>query len=528
MRVVAAASLFVADPPEAFARRLRETLTRTVRRRGRGGLSRPEEVCLVEVVRGGVVVPRGAVGLVTSTAADLGIEVSWVSGVSRPEGAPCRIDDLGVTLRPYQREAVEACHRLVQCLVDLPCGGGKTTIGAAAIVSLGVPALVMVPSRDLVDQWVDRLRATGAADVRPRGRRGSRPLGPGSVMVAIPSAFEDAGALGSVGVLVVDECHRAPARTWAEVVARCPARYRWGLTATPERSDGLGWTLPHLFGRVVVPATSDELIRDGYLQRPTIVPVSTGWAPDPAVHYPIPLRCPACGRRVSAMPASVDLGEVVCAGRVPSPDPGRGAQRCGRGYTRGDVDPDPEDDRRPIAYSAALSDLAGDPARLELAARIARACVGAGRCVMVLLPTVRAVEAVEGALCRQGVAAAALTGREPKGARREVVAAVRAGKVRALIATRVADEGLDLPDLDAMVLAEPGRARGRALQRAGRAARPGGAPPLVFDLVDGGDEFHRQWRSRRAGYAAEYGVECLGAPDPVSAEEAIAFLRPGG
>jgi superfamily II DNA or RNA helicase len=43
----------------------------------------------------------------------------------------------------------------------------------------------------------------------------------------------------SVGILVTDECHRVSAPLWSTVVPKFPARYRWGLSATPERQDKL-------------------------------------------------------------------------------------------------------------------------------------------------------------------------------------------------------------------------------------------------------------------------------------------------
>lgn len=60
------------------------------------------------------------------------------------------------------------------------------------------------------------------------------------------------------------------------------------------------------------------------------------------------------------------------------------------------------------------------------------------------------------------------------------------GSIRVLIATSLADEGLDLPILDTVVLATPSGSATRTEQRMGRACRPlsGKLEPLVVDIVD--------------------------------------------
>ena len=70
--------------------------------------------------------------------------------------------------------------------------------------------------------------------------------------------------------------------------------------------------------------------------------------------------------------------------------------------------------------------------------------------------------------------------------RTELLGAARAGTVPVLVATTLADEGLDLPALSRVFLAYPGRARGRTLQRLGRLMRthPGKEDAVLYDFVD--------------------------------------------
>jgi len=80
-----------------------------------------------------------------------------------------------------------------------------------------------------------------------------------------------------------------------------------------------------------------------------------------------------------------------------------------------------------------------------------------------------------------------------------------------LVATKLADEGLDVRALDCLITA-PGRASAPTTQRAGRVMRPEGRAPIVFDPVDGGP-FRRAWSARARAYRSELGVTPEGSVD---------------
>ena len=60
------------------------------------------------------------------------------------------------------------------------------------------------------------------------------------------------------------------------------------------------------------------------------------------------------------------------------------------------------------------------------------------------------------------------------------------GELKVIIATSVADEGLDLPNLSAVFFTFPSSALARILQRSGRVMRPvpGKPEPIIFDYID--------------------------------------------
>jgi superfamily II DNA or RNA helicase len=66
-----------------------------------------------------------------------------------------------------------------------------------------------------------------------------------------------------IGHLVVDECHRAPARTFTEAVTAFDCKYMLGLSATPWRRDGLSKLIYWYLGRKVFEIDRQELTDPG-------------------------------------------------------------------------------------------------------------------------------------------------------------------------------------------------------------------------------------------------------------------------
>ena len=164
-----------------------------------------------------------------------------------------------------------------------------------------------------------------------------------------------------------------------------------------------------------------------------------------------------------------------------------------------------------------------DGSRQHLLATLAREAVGTGRRVLVLVGRKAGLEDLAGKTGQGGVRVAAVSSKTS--ARDERIGDLRAGRLDVLIATSLADEGLDVPELDCVVLGQPGKDPGKARQRSGRTTRPQGKPAVVFDVVDRGDTMSRHWSARKKAYLEEYGERCLGAQRPVTVDEAVAIMR---
>ncbi len=406
-----------------------------------------ETVCFVEQRGSELRLPRGAIQLLRRAAAQDGLIVGCDDARVLPA---VRLEvTRELPLRDYQQAAVDKLAKVTQGTVVIPCGGGKTRVGMGAIARLRTPTLILVHTLDLAEQWLGELRDKLGVEAGLIGD-GEERLAP--VTVAVIQAlvrWEPAkldAFLGGFGLLILDEAHHVAASTFHSVVDRCPARYRLGLTATPEREDGLTALLEVFLGAPLVVISHEALVAAGVLTVPEIRSVETDFT------YP---------------------------------------------YTGA------ED------YAPMLAAVASDGTRNRLIVDAVVAEARAGHVCLVLSGRIDHCGRLAEAIAAQGVSAAVLTGEVKRERRKALLDEARAGTLSVLVATSLADEGLDLPRLSRVFLAYPGRARGRTVQRLGRLMRPHAEKQdaALFDFVDRKVPIlRRHHQERRKLYAEVLGV----------------------
>lgn len=162
-------------------------------------------------------------------------------------------------LREYQNEALVAWQDSDRRgVIELPTGSGKTVIGIGAIEGCETPTLVVVPTIDLLDQWVTELEHVFDC---PIGRLGGGTQQVESVTVSTyDSAYLRADELGDqFGLVIFDEVHHLGGEGYREIARLLAAPARLGLTATFERADGAHERLRELVGDVVYQLDPDDL-----------------------------------------------------------------------------------------------------------------------------------------------------------------------------------------------------------------------------------------------------------------------------
>ncbi len=161
---------------------------------------------------------------------------------------------------PHQQEALDAWrHAGRMGVVVLPTAAGKTYLAQLAMQATQRSTLVMVPTLDLMHQWYAHLTAA-FPDVEVGllggGSRDRTPI----LVSTYDSAAINAETLGNqYALLVFDECHHLPSDFNRVIAEFAIAPYRLGLTATPERTDGKHEDLNTLIGAEVYRKTAEEL-----------------------------------------------------------------------------------------------------------------------------------------------------------------------------------------------------------------------------------------------------------------------------
>lgn len=345
--------------------------------------------------------------------------------------------------RHGQIAALEAMIRYHQGQVIAPPGNGKTEIALAFCASAKTPSLVVVHTKDLFTQWMDRAKVSvpGASLGEIRGSV----CQVGHITIAMAQTLKryvGAGRKfwGQWGCVIVDEAHHGAAETWEWILNSSPAYYRFGMTATDKRADGRHPLVKFNIGPVIYRMKFESQVPI------EIQPVRTGFG----------------------------LHEVVYRG--------------------------------PFDWHRLLRTLSADPERNRMIAELASKEIEAGHSVLILSRQIKHLEAIHEALTETLTPSASIglvTGRMGLDWRHKAIQELRDGKLGCILATQLADEGLDVPRLDRVFLTFPGKAEGRIVQQVGRAIRkaPDKEDALIYDFVDDlVPPLLRQYGERRDAY----------------------------
>jgi superfamily II DNA or RNA helicase len=193
-------------------------------------------------------------------------------------------------LKPFQEEAVDGMLRKDFGTLAAPTGSGKTVMALAMIAARSQPTLVIVHTKELVNQWIERISSflsIPAAEIGIIGD-GKKTIGEYITVGIVNSVYTMADAIKEqIGFLVVDECHHAPSRTFTEAVSAFDCRYMLGLSATPYRRDGLSKLIYWYLGDCHHKIEQGDLIKSGDILRVDIITRETNFIPaaDPVEEY---------------------------------------------------------------------------------------------------------------------------------------------------------------------------------------------------------------------------------------------------
>ena len=209
----------------------------TKRRIGKSVYNVQKYFRLIDESEGNVLLPRGFLGRLRVFLNDRGIAHTMRADRPNYSRTPFKSS---IELTPAQRAAVESALAADQGVIVAPAGSGKTVMGLELIARRGVPALILVHRKQIMDQWIERIQSFLGIDPAHIGAfSGTKKKVGREVTVALLQSLGRKSDLSELqnqfGIVIVDECHHIPASTFREVVSQLNPHYLYGLTATPHR-----------------------------------------------------------------------------------------------------------------------------------------------------------------------------------------------------------------------------------------------------------------------------------------------------
>jgi DNA excision repair protein ERCC-3 len=350
-------------------------------------------------------------------------------------------DDL--ELRDYQKEWVNHFSERKSGVFVGPAGSGKTVAAIAAMADIGDETLIIVPTRELAQQWKHELMEK--TNLTPYdigqyhgGEKKIRPVTVATYDTAAMSRHRELFNERGWGLVVADECHHAVASTWKRF-RDIQSKARLGLSATPIRESGDAKQIYSLIGP---PVGTDwgSLFSEGWVAKPTVDIRMIPWASD---------------------------------------------QHRER-YKRA------KGSRKPI-------EAAKNPTKIAAARHLLDKHNSEKTLIF--------VDWIEqGKQLAEELDIPFIYGETTHENRQHRYQQFRDGALGALIISRIGDEGIDLPDAGVAILASTrGASRAQTGQRAGRTMRPFGNSQVYVLLTKGSGE--EEWGRESTQYLAEKGIE---------------------
>ncbi|MFG1519665.1 MAG: DEAD/DEAH box helicase family protein [Thermoplasmataceae archaeon] len=372
-------------------------------------------------------------------------------------------------LRPYQREAIRRwTENQYNGIIVLPTAAGKTHIGIDAISRLSTSTLVIAPTIELIMQWRRILSKAFGIEIGQIGG-GEKNIQPITVCT-YDSAYLMAESLGNrFRFLLVDEVHHLASEQYIQIAKIFASPYRMGLTATLERVDKLHENLSEVMGGKVMEMGYEEL--SDYLANYSIVRIPVDLTPEEEVEYDESrsLFLNYLRKHRMAMRGPWDFERFILSSWNPE---GREALLAWRRS-------------REIAFSARAKI---DYVRYVLSRH-------SGEKTLIFSEDTETAYMIS-----REFLIPAITYLTPARERKRYLDLFRSGEILALAASRVLDEGVDVPDASvAIVLSGSGSAR-QFRQRLGRILRPAsGKKSMLYEILAAGTSEYGTSRRRRHG-----------------------------
>lgn len=227
-------------------------------------------------IDGYIRIPRGLRDDLVTSCQKAGIDYEIAD--HREKGRPIRVSFRG-DLRTQQDLAAHKLLAYDHGVLSAATAFGKTVVCSYLISERKVNTLILLQSKELLEQWIDELNKFLEIDEEPpiyrtktgREKRRSSVIGTlhgskntltGIIDVAMVGSVYSKGKfnelINSYGMVLMDECHHCGSETSVAVMQKVNARYVYGVSATPKRSDNLEKIIYMLIGPIRHSYTAKE------------------------------------------------------------------------------------------------------------------------------------------------------------------------------------------------------------------------------------------------------------------------------
>lgn len=364
----------------------------------------------------------------------------------------------GIKLYDYQENAVKEALMARNGIIVMPCGSGKTQTALELVNRIGGRCLWLTHTQDLLNQSKTRAEACFNLPYAEYGTITGGKVNIGKITFATVQTMckLDLNQYRYVfDIIIVDECHKcvgSPTHVmqFYKVLSSLSCRYKFGLTATPRRADGLEKSMFALLGDIIIEISKDV---------------------------------------VSKMTCPVEV-KFIDTGYMPNLD----VVLAGDGT---------------INYASLTDDLTHNKERFNVVLNVINTLKGA---TIVLANRVEFLERLNKEYSGRSICLSGLgTSKKARQERKEALTKLNDGELECIFATyQLAKEGLDVPNLRYVVFATPEKDETTIIQASGRVGRKadGKEKGVIIDFVDSFG-MYRGWAKKRLGFYKKLGMKMV-------------------
>jgi superfamily II DNA or RNA helicase len=237
----------------------------------------PDDIVLWRESGNWISLPRGFLGEALKIMDHCGIQAEIVDQTIAPPWSDIVDISTSGELFDYQKDSLAGLLSNTVGTMEAPTGSGKSNVILSIIPLVMTPTMIIVHTKELLKQTAERCKSWLGYEPGIIGSGKSKPkdITIGMIQSLSKKDLKEEGYLSRFGCIIADECHHVPAETWAGVIRKFPAKYKYGFTATAWRKD----KMEMLIWRVISPITSkvskSEVKDAGRIVIPEIIPVPT-------------------------------------------------------------------------------------------------------------------------------------------------------------------------------------------------------------------------------------------------------------